>query len=567
MALIKRRPSIKLFAPNEIVAGAPFQLRTILECEEAVPVDGLSIELVGEGVWYSSSQYGRHRNAVAFVRRVARPIRGRRELQAGHHAFVGAFDLPQEVPGSYPGRTLRVEWTVQVHVDIPWWPDAHATFTVWVRSQPTRRAVDQRVFVSDANGPRGRKPYAEVSLASTEIDSGGRILGRIALGNTVSNEYRAVRFALVALERIPGLLSSWTDHNRVTTWTIPIEQPQENEPIDFILRAPEGLVPGFATRKLELQWFLEVRLDIPWSIDTKMWIPVTVLPARGDPGHETAQPLAVGSERMALVWARAAAQTGFNLVDGELSREIGICRVTIRREHRGRRGHCLIAEARFRDLGIGLDGDSGRLRCRDPGQSEVLAEHLDALLTHLEISEADDERILCERDDSGARVRRLIEFVQQFETLIRAFEDLRTRLPPPRDMADLVPDFRSACRQLGGELDLASMDIRGFREEMPFSLETHWSEDGSPSHILLHVRPLIPIDGRYQQAWDGQREPTALPDGMHALLEGAHGMSIDAEGMGLIFPARAANLERLVGRLEGLIAVGLRLSGRGGRYR
>jgi hypothetical protein len=565
--LIKRRPEIALFAPKDIATGSPFRVRTVLACEETLPVDAVTMELLGEGVWTSTSQYGNHRESVPFSRHVAHVVQERRELDTGTHELEGVFELPADAPSSYLGENLRIEWSVRVHVDIPWWPDARAIFPLWVWGRPSPITEDpQRVFASNTGGPQGRKPYAEISLGSTRLQPGGRLLGRAALGNTASNAYRSLRFALVGVERLPSLLGARVLHNRVANWTVPVHAPRDDDPMDFSLHLPSNLVPGFRTRELGLEWFLEVRLDVAWSIDTKLWIPVTVQSWQTASTQESQRPLAVGSERLALLWADAARQTGFNYVDTELTREVGVCRLNLRREQ-ARRGLRLVAEARFPDVDLGLRHARGRLRVRDERQSRILAEQTDPAAAACGVVHADDERIRCELDDAGTRLETLVAFARCFEQLVRAFETTRAELPAPADVHDLVPQFRAAARRLGGELDLASMNVRGHREELPFSLETQWDDDGTLARTVLIVRPLVPVDGRHHCSWQPADGLEALSLPLAPLVEGARGVVVDERSLQIVFPPRPENLDDLVGRLEGLIEIGLRLSGRRTGYR
>jgi hypothetical protein len=561
VALIKRRPDLALLAPKQIVTGRPFRLRAVLSCRETVPVDAVMLELTGEGAWNADAH--EHRWSVPFARYVANVVQHRRELDPGEHALEAVFELPAGAPSSYRGNRLRVEWSARIHVDIPWWPDARATYSLWVvASDPAMPEVPRRVFASSTGGPRGRKPYVEVSLGSTTLQPGGRLVGRAALGNTASNTYRALRLALVGVETLPG----GTFHHRVATWVIPVEAPRDDDPIGFALQLPADLVPGFRTRELGLEWFLEVRLDTAWSIDTKLWIPVRVQTSPDVSTQESSRPLAVGAERLALVWGHAAEQTGFNYVDAELTREVDVCRLAIRREQ-GPRALRLVAEARFPDVDLGLRDEQGRLRARDEEQSRVLASGTDEAAAACVVACADDERIRCVLDDAGTRVETVTAFARGFEHLVRAFVATRAELPAPADMVDLVPEFRAAARRLGGELDVASMDVRGHREEMPFSLETQWDDDGTLARTVLQVRPLMPIDGRHHQIWEARDGVETLPLGLAPLVAGARGVVIEERCVRIVFPPRPEALSDLVGCMEGLIEIGLRLSGRGIGYR
>ena len=568
MSLIKRRPDILLFTPRVISLGQRIQVRTVLECKEAVPIKGATIELNGCGVWYTSSQHGRSRNAAPFVRLVSQFIGSPEELAAGQHDYNVAFDLERGLPATYRGRALRVEWQVRVHVDIPWWPDSRAKYDVHVHGAPPLASAEQgRVFASSSDGPRGREPYAEVALGSERIESGGTLRGTVALCNTSTNNYRSVGISLIAAESLPGLLSPSITHNTVGRWTLDVTGAKENTPIQFSIKLPQGLAPSFQTRKLALKWFVEVRLDVPWARDSKLWIPVDV--AAQPLGDQTPAraPLAVGSDRVAIVWGHAASESGFNYNDGELTREVGRCRLVVRREHQGRRGLRLVGEVCFFDADIGLSATAGTLRCNDAAQTKVLQEHMDAATRKLAIAEADDERIACTRDDPGTRIEPVAELAGQLMALGLAFEEARTALPAPQDMAHMVEPFRRAARRLGGDLDLASMDVRGARDEIPFTLETRWGDDGALASTVIRVCPTLPIDGRWHQWWDGEDEPKPMPAGVEVLVDGATSVVVDATAIEIRFPPCTDDLEPHIGRLESLLGVAQRLSGRGAGYR
>lgn len=567
MPLLKRRPEIKLFAPKVIAAGRRFEVRVVLDCPQALPVDGVEVELLGSGGWFTSSQYGRHRNTMPLSRWVARPVDQRTELPAGVRETTVSFELPPDVAGSFSGRHLSIEWTVQVRVDIPWWPDARATFDMWVVSNPEIEVPRRRVFASDPAGPQGRKPYVEVSLGTPLLDPGGSLQGRVALSNVDHNDYRALRLSLVAVQSVPGLLSPSTSHEQRARWSVPLGDVAEDAPIDVHLQLPSDLVPGFQTRTLSLEWMLEVRVDVAWAADLVLWIPVQVRPRTLEVSAPIAAPLAVGSDRVALVWAEAARRSGFDLRGGELGRQLGDARLTVRREHRGRKGLRLVAEAAFGDLHLGLRSERGRLRCRDAEQSRMLGERTDAQAAECPVEHADDERIVCPLDDSGTRVEAVAGLAERLLALAQAFAEVRQDLPPPRDMADAVPEFRAAARRLGAELDVASMDVRGVRDEIPFSLQTRWDDDGALARTVLEVRPVVPIDARWHQQWSGTGEPAAVPDGLRPLLSGARGVHIDAHAIAVRFDPCRDQLSPHVDRLEAMLAVARRLSGYGSGYR
>lgn len=563
MGLIKTRPEIRLSIPRVIVPGDSLSARVILSCSESVPVDTLSLELVGSGVWHTSSQHGRHRNTLGLVRLVGHPVIERTELTAGDHEFVVTFAVPADAPPTFSGGVLSVEWEFRVRADIPWWPDAKATFVAHVAPRPSSDVAPRpRVFASNTDGPQGTKPYAELSLG--EVVSGESVEGTVALSNTEHNDYRAIELRVISVEEIPSLFSSRTERHKHQSWKLPLSSPKENELIRFKLKLPE-MVPAFETQKLSLSWMLDVRLSVAWALDTTLWVPLQIRTRAAHDRGETSAPLAVGSDRLAQIWRQAGRETGFNYRDAELSRESGAARLVIRREHRGRRGLRLLAEARYPDLDLGLRIEDGRLRARDGVQSEILGSHTDPKCEGLLLEYADDTRMVFSVEDTGARLGRVTETAKRFAAFWYAFETARESLPAPADMADAVPAFQGAARRLGGDLDVGSMDIRGSREEVAFALEIRWDDDGH-AHTLLEVRSAMKIDARWHQSWNGgSRAP--LPEGLEPLLEGARSIEIDAEAIRLVFPACGSDVQPMVERIEAMLQVARRLSGQGAGYR
>lgn len=563
MGLIKTRPEIRLSIPAVIVPGDLLSARILLRCSDPVPVDALSLELVGTGVWHTSSQHGRHRNTLDVVRLTGRPILERTELTAGDHEYVVTFTIPEDAPPTFSGGLLSVEWEFRVRADIPWWPDAKATFVAHVAPHVSPEAAPApRVFASDTDGPQGTKPYAELSLG--EVVSGESVEGTVALSNTEHNDYRAIELRVTSVEKIPSLFGSRTERHKHQSWKIPLSSPGENELIRFKLKLP-AIVPGFETQKLSLSWMLEVRLSLAWALDTTLWVRLEIRTRAVHDRTETTAPLAVGSDRLAQVWQQAGRETGFNHRDGELSRERGAARLVIRREHRGRRGLRLLAEASYPDLDLGVRVEGGRLRARDAVQSEILASHTDPKCDGLQLEHADDTRIVFSVDDPGTRLRSVTVTADRFATFWCAFETARESLPAPADMADAVPAFQTAARRLGGDLDVASMDIRGSRNETPFALEVQWDDDGH-ARTLLEVCPAMPIDLRWHQSWSGG--PLApLPEGLEPLVVGARSVEINAEAIRFVFPPCGSGVQPMVERIEAMLQVARRLSGQGAGYR
>ncbi|MCA9637854.1 MAG: hypothetical protein KC420_17625, partial [Myxococcales bacterium] len=500
MPLLKRRPEIQVFSPRAVLPGRPFVTRVVLACSDAVGVSAVDVELRGAYVWFVDTQYGQSRSEEVFYRQRAR-VAERGELAAGEHAFAARFVLPAEAPATYQGEELRIEYSLHVHVDIPWWPDARAAFVVQVSPPPAEAAPGEgRVFASHAGGAPGGDPYLEVSLGSTDIEAGERLEGAVALANTATNAYRSVELALVAVESVHRPLGRHTHHRRVCAWSRPIEAIADNAPIRLMIALPDALVPGFDLGACSLRWFLEVRARVSWSRDPRVWIPLQVLgPRVAADGGERRAPLAVGSERLELVWRSVAEARSMSYEGGVLRQRIGEVELQISREHRGRAGAVVVGELGFPDLGIGLAiGGRGRaLQSRDMTQATWLIEHLGEALSRRPPVDASDLRLRFELEDAGQDRATLLAFIDELLALAALVDERRLEIPPPTAMAAMVPAWEAAARHLGARLRPAAMAISGRADASTVEIRTEWDERGRPLQTVLELRPSRPIDQRH----------------------------------------------------------------------
>ncbi len=562
MAVIKRRPHVVLRGPRVIPVGRPCTMSVTVQCPRPVEVDGITLELVGTLTAASGDLHG---TSSAISRHVATLLAERTKLAAGEHTYDVVVHLHAGTPGSYNGASMTLRWNCRVVVDIPWWPDRRADFSVNVGGQGFIRPAPSKVFVSDMRGPQGQGPYSEVSLASTIIEAGGTIVGHIALSNVATNRYRELRFALAAKETQRG----HTALDRPIRWVVPLDAPAENGAVPFRLRLPPTLTPGFVVGRTELRWLLELELDVAWTRNPVQWIPLQVRTEDSGPEVDTieAAPLAVGSERLQHVWRSAARNTGFSHSDERLVRLIDGATLEIRREHRGRKGIALVAEAALPEVDIGLHVHKGALRCRDEGQSNALAVALESVANGLTLVEASDVRMRWSLDDAGVVVGPLANFARATERFTRAVIDARDELPPPADVAELEQPFARAARMLGGTLQRAGMDVFGVRDELPFSLQTRWDPRGALLCTALTVRPLIAVDARFHGVFPADERPETMLPGLEEVLDHADGFAVESTSIEVYFAAKPADVHAMVDRMERLIAIGLRLSMRSGGYR
>ncbi len=568
MAIIKQRPAISLLAPAQVQTGQRFAARARLDCPAELEVDSVEVELVGLQVFYSQSQYGRHRSADHFCRARQR-VRGRGKLAAGEHEFAVEFEIPERFAATYYGKHIRVEWELRVHVDIPWWPDARAGFTLGVvsgRSEPDR--APGNIWSSRPEGPPPKKPHVELSVGSTQIEPGGTLEGAVALANVEFNEYRGLEAALVGVERSSAGLMTNNVHVEVARWRLPLESPKESEPVRFSLSLPRRLVPGFDMQRIGLAWFLRVDVDVAWALDPRVWVPVSVRVAPAKPLALTAAPLAVGNDRVEQIWKAAAESTGFNYLDGALRRESGHTRVEVRREHRGRRGVHVVASLEYPDLGMDLGWTRrGGLEGRDPEQVSVVRDAVGDRLDRWGPAEVDDQRMIFELETPGQQLDPLVEFTREVFSIARRVDGVRGEIPAPTSLADQVPRWRKAAAAVGGALRLSAMQISGSRDELRFELGVSFKPSGAPDHLEVEVRPAVRLDARHHLDWREGAVAPELDERAAELLSGASRVCIDADRIAVSLDVKDAQIEDGVEALERMLGLARQLTGQIGPYR
>ena len=567
--LIKRRPEIMLYAPRAIRAGGEFVARLHLTCAEAVPVSAVDVELRGSFTGFLRSQGDGGTSEQVFLRQRAR-VAEEGELSAGEHSYLTAFRLSEGLPASYEGDDLRIEYVIAVHVDIPWWPDARASFVLkMVAAELGAPVASPRVYASAAGGAPGSKPYLEVSLGVTDIEPGGTLRGAVALANIATNDYRTIEIGLIGVESIPQRSGRHVHHRGARRWRLPVQAVAEGEPQRFLLSLPETLIPGFKLGVCSLRWFLDVRANVAWSRDPQVWIPLTVRAAGVIEEGEVRAPLAVGSERVSLVWRSVAEARGLIFADGVLRWRGGDVELAVGREHRGRDGGVLRGSLAFPGLGIGLAAENGALCSRDPEQARWLSAELGPPLTVLLPAQADDRSLVFELRDSGQVRSTLLVFVDGLLALAKRLDPALLAMPPPSSMVALVPAWARAAQTLGLRFRPGPMVLSGRVEGCSIEVRTGWDIHGLPDQTIFELLPARPIDGRHHLSWfQGEAQPESkLPLGALVSGERARALDISADSIRIDLSGALEDPQAERTRITALAEVGKRLEGRRGGYR
>lgn len=603
MGIIKHRPVISLLVDREIVVGGSHQATVVVDARREVPIDWLRITL--RGAERGTVGAGEHQTTkrLDFLNLQAE-LAGARVLPAGRAEFPVRFDLPDTAPPSYRGRRARTEYTAEVHVSIPWWPDSRESFEIHV-AQPWQPGPADKplLFSSDPGGPKAREAHVEGSLAGLVFEPGAVVSGALALNNVKWNDYRSIEVGLVAIETItlPKHRPVRTELTRYAT-RLATEDPVEGAAIPFRFRLPQTVPISYRSSLWQLDWFFDVRVGIRWAGDLQLQVQVMLLPATGDASRhaEPARaPPSVGSERVERIWKDVAQELGLLYDSGCLTQRIGAASLQIWRDHRGRAGVFMVGMVAFPSLRLDLriDPATGLLRLvggrsfidaawdrkhhvegREQGQVSAVGDALGEVLRAFGATRMTDEVLQVEHRGSGQKHREVLEFCRAVQLLAPAVERARAAVPPPEPMADAEGSWRTLAERLDTSLERARMAVVGTLDGMAAEVITEWSPQGKPLRTLASIAPVVPVASPYhvllKPGPDGKVTIDAwpLPSGAvqelaRQLLADARGLEVSAEWIRLSLSAPILDTTPLLSRLTDLVRLAVLLRPGAGPFR
>ncbi|GEM_PF-4855810 len=599
MALFKTRPEVRLSLDGGLVTGEIGTYLVTLECPRPVVVRAVRLTVYGEVCW-EHPQEGRGRGCSRFINQELSLLDAPTELDEGPHRFRAKVQLPSGIPGSWTGRALRVRYGAEVRVEIPWWLDRKIRFDLGVaEGQRTRPEPEPRaqVYVTNAGGPSIHQPYLEVSLGQHSFSPGQVLRANAALGNTHALRYEQLEVTIFARERTPlpfGADNTYEHH--VARWTVPLHEGSdvgELQPIPFKLEIPDSVRPGFKIHRCSLSWHLRVRAHVPRTFDPTLDIPITVLTRTPDRGSSEAIPLAVGADRLHLIWGAVAQATQTQLVGGRLLGRVGKLEVVVERNSPKRGGRARVfGIVRFPALGVGLEAQrtlrsllwsthSYDLRTRDPAQTAVVQSEIGPLLDdNYTLVEVSDQHLRLVLPGTGLQLEKLQAFVEFLGELCVALQEVEALLPPAKVLLPYVEAWRSAAQVGRATLRLADLQLEFQRDGQRLTLgwEFEPTLPESPARLRATRIELFPgqsIPSRMCLSWSGH---TALPEHewpLDALVTppgwaappARVSLQIETHSVRLFLPAPLADPRDELDRIEQLFALGRRIRGETGPYR
>lgn len=519
--MLKRRPTLTFLAPPAIYPGYPVEGTVVTRALRPLDIDALDVWL-GAAERTTTGQ-GKYEVTQITPRLTLRARLSSRALLAGEQHFVTNFTIPHDCPPSYAGARSSMQYIVSVLVDVPWWPDARASFRLLVLPPPSSPNAKPALMSSNPRGPTADEPHAEVALADTFLVVGGVVEGAVALFNVGFHHYTAITVALVA-EELRSLRTSESTELGCYELQLPLSRPSEGEAIPFQLRVP-NVQPSARGTHWQLAWFVDVTVRRARGASLRVRTPVEVLPERSTRPAST-QPLRlsehVGSPRILAAWRAVAERTGAHFDGQTLSASVGPVSVVVAREHRGERGVHLTARLGYPHLRLGLDaGRLGSFERYLPGHARVQWPNADHYFSARDlaqatsfaraavprdfgygIADADDECLWLETRDPGFDHGSLEAFLRAACALAARIPAAALALPFPSQATPALRQvFASLAQSLGATVSAADVSVRGTWEGRPVEVATVWSPGGAPVHTRVRldaeVRPPERFWGRY----------------------------------------------------------------------
>lgn len=518
--LLKSRPDVELLLPREIIPGQEVSAVLVLRCRKSISVDAIHVQFTGTERWGEVQK-----RFLALVAEL-----GGQDLPEGETRLPFRFAIPNGNPPTYAGTAASVRYEASVHVDIPWWPDRRAQFTIFVGSTPRTSPVDapQR-YSTRPSGPAGKEAHAELSLTSQWARPGDIISGAFALSNTAYNRYGA---AILRLNSKESSHFGFRQSMAARSFASRIEDTSQGEAtmIPFRMSLPGTTTPGFDEHRpgnevglFSVKWEFVLEVEVRRGKNIVMAIPFDVLPidltAKTRPYQA---PPVVGSNRTGELWKSVGQGHGFEMHGDELRKTLGESSVVIRREHQGADGVFLLASFDFPSLDLGLEVErAGTLRrvmgggvsfdhptfdtdyfvrARDTEQtraslSDVFCAKDSSLTTRsARLQSMDDETCVMSLADNGHSEEMLSTILEDANKALGTLHGLAAKVEPPTGLSGTLGEWEFLRDGLGAALAIGSLRVSGDQGSVSVEVVTLFGKDGRPDATQLRVMPSSPLD-------------------------------------------------------------------------
>ncbi len=545
--------------------GKPFVASVELESKTETPIDSVRISF---GYWEAAFLY--RAGPLHEQELVWRPGK----LAPGKHVKDVRFQIPLVGAPTFRGAVTSSAYYVSVDVDIPWWPDRHATFDIPVVRPPIVEHGRPPPLVATSDGPRRGELYVELSADRDVIAPGETLTGTVSFANVSTRNVRSVEAGFVRRESVPNQ-GRWQE----TNWIAQLLRgaPPEQESIPFRISIPKDAVPSFAAQSFAVEWRFEVRARVLFGVDVVLGFPITVGRRADGASVPARKPYLVGRDRWTAVWDAVAQRAGmtFSPETQSLTTTRGPITLELRREVAGTHVG-VVGEIRYPHLGLGLSLHErslsdllsarkvplknpladGRLvaTAREPAQAAAFLtpDLLQALLS-FEGVRMDDDRLAFGVGRAATTTQTLGPVVASALALLGSVEEAVTNVPPPAAMAKAEPAWAAFAASVEGRLERGRMWIHAASlSGERFEVGCVWAENGSSLDTMVRFRIELAFETPFSV--DDPGLTPATREHLKALLKLPQLVAVETE-LAWTLPGGVPDPEELRPHLEHAVAL------------
>jgi len=515
------KPAIVLHAPPALFVGQEHVLEVELTPESDMRVDYIEARLFGKQGWEVGAGKSRVAHDVIIPRLVSR-FMDRGVLPARTNRFGMKFTLP---PGAAPSHAIDpayARFEVQIRIGVPWWFDVKYHYVLPVRVPPPR--VVQRTPLAIRSTPsnaRADRPRIEISLGSTRLVAGEKVVGSCAVFHLDDKKPRQVELSLVPILALygRGRVRERAGQGFGMTLTLPAGTAGTSVPFELLL--PASITPSFETASHRLAWRLFARSGSFFGGKVEVAIPLEIVDqaAAATTATITEAPR-LADERIAALFARFAARASWRTRSPD-DDEDG--QIVVERQHEDRAlrlgyvyrddGTFVIGRITGASLGLGLAvSPSSSLRhvfWKDievdidawdrahhvaarfaeqtiPMLKAVVPALLQASPLGTLVRWTDDEMVF-ERALAAVEETELTAMGSALDRVAAALENARSAIAVPPGVDIELAEWQELARWLGSELVIGDLSIDGNLGHVPVELGLEFDEDHRPIGIRAAV--------------------------------------------------------------------------------
>lgn len=510
-----------------------------------------------------------------------------RDIPAGKTEIDLSLKLPPAWPPSYESPRMRHEYVLRARLAIAWAFDTtyERPLRVSPRMPPPPPARSPQVIGKPVSG-RGIERI-ELAIDASVVPQGRAVRGHLALTDVDRDRARTVTISLLSIEGNPF------DEDLIENGQVIAQIDQVIDEASFVddvaafeVEVPDRGWPSFSTDELRISWHVRATMTQERLPRVEASLPIVVV-EQGTPVDRSetrpGRPDGLGATAQSRLWAEVASKLGMSADAGVLRASFGDeSTVELRRVRPDEGPLKLVGAVRYTSLSLGLrvepEGTIDQLMsrgirmhdqplvpgyvtlARDAEQALVATAPLLGLFDLLAPLHMNDDELVAERYDDGSSAERLTYFARLLLDAARTIVEQRRRIPPPSPMATALASWRKLAADLQGDLDTATMLVKGTFDDHETTVRTDWSGDNVPLATVIVVRSHAPLDPALALRWkQGEPPPTgergALEKALAPLLDGALAFELSTAGLELRLPAPALEAAALAGPIERLSAL------------